>query len=303
MKRPAIFFDRDNTLIISSGYLGDPAQVELVPGAAEAVARAKRLGYVVIAFSNQSGVARGMFTEDDVRAVNKRLDELLREADPDAIIDRHDFCPFHPEAVLDEYRRDSDLRKPRPGMIHLAAQEMGLDLGRSWVIGDAPRDVEAGIAAGCRTILFNDPALPASPASEADIRVEPDRRVTSLNEAIDYVASVSEPVHQRVRASPVASHAADEPRRGPALPAPTRETERLERLAEQILLELRRRKDEPTSDFSVPRLLAGMMQVVAIAIAFMSYLNRGTPDFQALMLLAIFLEALTIALLIMGRMR
>jgi D-glycero-D-manno-heptose 1,7-bisphosphate phosphatase len=302
MKRPAIFFDRDNTLIISSGYLGDPSQVELVPGAADAVARAKRLGYVVAALSNQSGVARGLFTEDDVHAVNKRIDELLRNADPDAVIDRHDFCPFHPEAVLEEYRRDSDLRKPRPGMIHLAEQQMQLDLSRSWVIGDAPRDIEAGIAAGCRTILFHDPTLPASPAAEAELKVQPDRVVTRLTEAIDFIESESEPLQQRVGVKPVGIAAPEEPIRT-ALPAPTRELERLERLAEQILLELRRKKDEPAGDFSVSRLLAGMVQVITLAIAFMSYLNRGTPAFQSLMLLAIFLQALTIALLIMGRMR
>ena len=78
MKRPAVFFDRDNTLIASDGYLGDPSAVELVEGAADAVVRARSMGYATVVFSNQSGVARGMFGEEAVHAVNSRLDDLLR---------------------------------------------------------------------------------------------------------------------------------------------------------------------------------------------------------------------------------
>src|SRR5688572_33495600 len=117
MKRPAVFFDRDNTLIASDGYLGDPDKVALMEGAASAVARARELGFATVIVSNQSGVARGIFDEDAVHAVNARLDELLAAANPHAVIDRHEFCPFHPEATVERYRQDSDLRKPGCGMI------------------------------------------------------------------------------------------------------------------------------------------------------------------------------------------
>src|SRR3954454_10099143 len=140
-RRPAVFFDRDNTLIANDGYLGDPAVVVLVEGAAELVARARELGLATVVFWNQSGVARGMFTEDDVRAVNARFDQLLAASDPDAVVDRHEFCPFHPGGTVDAYRRESDRRKPQPGMLHRAADALGLDLNKSWVIGDAPRDI------------------------------------------------------------------------------------------------------------------------------------------------------------------
>jgi D-glycero-D-manno-heptose 1,7-bisphosphate phosphatase len=132
MKRPAVFFDRDNTLIATDGYLGDPSAVVLVPGAAEAVARVRALGYSAVIFSNQSGVARGMFTEEAVHAVNAKVDELLLDHNPAAVIDRHEFCPFHPEAVVERYRQESDLRKPKPGMIFQAAEKLALDLSRSW---------------------------------------------------------------------------------------------------------------------------------------------------------------------------
>src|SRR5215218_5779898 len=166
MKRAAIFFDRDNTLIANDGYLGDPNGVVLVEGAADAIARARDLGYAVVVFSNQSGVARGMFTEEAVHAVNHRLDEMLLDDNAHAVIDRHEFCPFHPEAAVERYREDSDLRKPKPGMILQAERQLALDLSRSWVVGDAPRDVDAGKAAGCRTVLVRDRSLKNSPAAD-----------------------------------------------------------------------------------------------------------------------------------------
>ena len=187
MKRPAVFFDRDNTLIVSDGYLGDPDAVVLVPGAAEAVAKVRAMGFAVVVFSNQSGVARGMFTEEDVHRVNARLDELLRDHDAGAVIDRHEFCPHHPDAEVPRYRQASEFRKPAPGMIYQAARQLDLDLGRSWVVGDAPRDIEAGRAAGCRTILFKDPALSPSAGAAAAQTVEPDFVVGSLAEAAETI--------------------------------------------------------------------------------------------------------------------
>src|SRR3954454_9854787 len=189
MKRPAVFFDRDNTLIVSDGYLGDPSKVKLVRGAADAVARARSLGYAVVVFSNQSGVARGMFSEEDVTAVNQRMDAMLQAENPQAVIDRHEFCPFHPEGTVDVYARESDRRKPKPGMILSAAKALALDLERSWVIGDAPRDIEAAAAAGCRGILFKDPSLSKSHAADAPTAVEPDYTVTTLAEALEHIAS------------------------------------------------------------------------------------------------------------------
>jgi histidinol-phosphate phosphatase family protein len=180
MKSAAIFFDRDNTLIINDGYLGDPAGVVLVPDAAESVARARDLGYAVVTVSNQSGVAKGLFTEEAVAAVNQRMDELLRKSNPGAIIDRHEFCPFHPDAVVERYRVGSDLRKPKPGMILRAAKALDLDLKRSWLIGDADRDIQAGKAAGCRTILLRLSAAPYA--------VMPDATVQSLTQAMEFIA-------------------------------------------------------------------------------------------------------------------
>ena len=188
MKRAAVFFDRDNTLIASDGYLGDPNKVVLIDGAAEAVAKCRQYGFKVVTVSNQSGVARGMFTEADVQAVNTRMEELLRGKNPNALIDLHEYCPFHPEATVEPYRQDSDLRKPRPGMLLKAAETLKLDLARCWLIGDALRDIEAGKSAGCRTILFTAPGLPASPEAFKASDVQPEFTADSLKQAMDIIA-------------------------------------------------------------------------------------------------------------------
>jgi D,D-heptose 1,7-bisphosphate phosphatase len=182
----AIFFDRDNTLIINDGYLGDAARVVLMPGAADAVARARSLGFVVVTISNQSGVARGLFDEAAVQAVDRRMDELLLADNPLAKIDLHLYCPFHPDAVVAEYRKESELRKPAPGMILLAAKQLNLDLKQSWVIGDGHRDIQAGIRAGCKTILFVPPDVPQSPAALG--ATANNQTVRSLADAIAIIA-------------------------------------------------------------------------------------------------------------------
>jgi D-glycero-D-manno-heptose 1,7-bisphosphate phosphatase len=188
MKRPAVFFDRDNTLILNSGYLGDPAGVKLAPHAAQSVAKARELGYLVVVVSNQSGVARGLFDETAVKAVDFHMDELLNQADPRAVIDLHEYCPFHPEAPVERYRIDSDRRKPKPGMLLDAAKKLNIDLAKSWLIGDAPRDIEAAKAAGCKAILISWPNFPASPEAGKPSAVKPDATVESLADALKLIA-------------------------------------------------------------------------------------------------------------------
>jgi D-glycero-D-manno-heptose 1,7-bisphosphate phosphatase len=319
MKRPAVFFDRDNTLIACDEYLGDPNKVCLVDGAADAVARARQLGYATVIFSNQSGVARGYFSEQAVHAVNQRLDEMLVEQNAKAVIDRHEFCPFHPDASIEKYRQNSPLRKPSPGMIHSAADALALDLERSWVIGDAPRDIEAGHAAGCRTILFSDPSLKSSPAALANTKVEPDYVCSTLKEAMDYIEKNTErPAVEEPPPSPPSPPPPTPagPATQPEPPAPTpsiakvlaqsqpHSTARLESLVNELVQEIRRQREVPHNDFSVSKLMAGVTQILVLAILFMAFLGRG--DLKSLVPLEIFaltLQTMTISLLIMGRQK
>src|SRR5688500_10644381 len=186
--KPAVFFDRDNTLIVGSEYIGDPEQVALMEDAAELVAGVREMGFATLTISNQSGVAGGYFTEKDVRAVNRRLDEELARRDRRAVIDRHEFCPHHPTHGVAPYRQACQCRKPRDGMIRRAAAAMHLDIPRSWLIGDAPRDIEAGASAGLTTILLSDDGVSPSPAAKAQTRVEPDFKVGSLRGALWIIA-------------------------------------------------------------------------------------------------------------------
>ncbi|MBN1595483.1 HAD family hydrolase [candidate division FCPU426 bacterium] len=151
MGRKAVFLDRDGTIIREAEYLSDPAGVELLPGAAEGIRRLQAAGFFIIVTSNQSGVARGFFREEDVQAVNARMQELLRARD--AGVDAVYYCPHWQDGVVAGYARECECRKPKPGMLYRAVREHGVDLAASWVVGDKQTDIDFGREAGVRSIL------------------------------------------------------------------------------------------------------------------------------------------------------
>ena len=140
MSDKAIFFDRDDTLIEDPGYINHPDQVKLLDGVAEALIELKALGYKLIVASNQSAVARGIITEEMLGEIHDRLKQLLSEKG--AFLDGIYYCPYHPDGIIQRYRKESDLRKPNPGMLLVAADEMDIDLSQSWMIGNSSRDIE-----------------------------------------------------------------------------------------------------------------------------------------------------------------
>lgn len=150
-RTPAVFLDRDGTIIEDPGYLDDPEGVRILPGAAEAIRKLREAGYKIVCVSNQSGVARGLFTEERVHEINARLQVLLREEKTE--IDAIYFCPHHPDCGEPPYRRACRCRKPAPGMVKKAEGEHFIDLERSFMIGDSLVDVLTGRAAGLETIL------------------------------------------------------------------------------------------------------------------------------------------------------
>jgi D-glycero-D-manno-heptose 1,7-bisphosphate phosphatase len=149
--RPAIFLDRDGVLIEDSHYLGQPERVRLIPGAAEAVAALNRAGWPVVVVTNQSGVARGLFSYESVGDVHTHLAEQL--ATYGAAVAGFYFCPHHPDAEVAAFRAACECRKPKAGMLLTAAADLGLDPARSWMVGDRVTDLQAGAAVGARTIL------------------------------------------------------------------------------------------------------------------------------------------------------
>lgn len=152
-RRGAVFLDRDGTLLDELGYLADPERVRLLPGAAAGVAALNRAGWPVVLVTNQSGIARGLLDEARLELVHRRLRERLAEGGAHLELLLH--CPHHPEfPAADAQGGRCECRKPAPGLLLEAARRLDLDLERSWIVGDAERDLEAGRRAGVGGLLL-----------------------------------------------------------------------------------------------------------------------------------------------------
>jgi D-glycero-D-manno-heptose 1,7-bisphosphate phosphatase len=278
MSNTAVFFDRDGTLINDPGYLNHPDQVLLLEGAAEALRELHGLGYKTVVVSNQSGVARGIVTEEMLDKIHERLRELL--AAKGATLDKIYYCPDHPDGVVEQYRKDSDWRKPKPGMLLAAAQEMDIDLAKSWMIGDADRDMEAGRSAGCRTILVST----ARSEHASTDKSRPDHVAVNMREAVNIVKKYHRSVQESrpMPASPtnheetlaarsaeilsmVEEYAAKDAERQKSQPsaASAAASAKIEQLLASILEQLRamRKTEMFAAEFSLLRLVAGILQV------------------------------------------
>jgi D-glycero-D-manno-heptose 1,7-bisphosphate phosphatase len=147
----AIFIDRDGTLNEDIGYVSSPEELTLYPRAAEAVRLINEAGFKAIVITNQSGIARGMYTEESLNAIHEKMIEEL--ADSGAKLDGVYYCPHHPEIGNARYRMACDCRKPQTGMLDRAAREHNIDLSRSFVIGDKASDINLAHNAGARGAL------------------------------------------------------------------------------------------------------------------------------------------------------
>ena len=152
-RRAAVFLDKDGTLVVDVPYNVDPDLIRLTPGAVDGLRALHAAGYLLIVVSNQSGVARGYFEESAIEAVEARLRAMLAAAG--VPLAGFYYCPHHPDGPVERYAVACECRKPAPGLVERAAREHGIDLGRSWLVGDILHDVEAGRRAGCRTILLD----------------------------------------------------------------------------------------------------------------------------------------------------
>jgi histidinol-phosphate phosphatase family protein len=174
--RPAAFLDRDGTIIRDANYVRDPRDVELLPGAADAIRRLNAHGIVVVVVTNQSGIARGYLDDSDYRRVEARLDSLLEAQD--ARIDATYFCPHYPDIT-----GPCDCRKPALGLYRQAIAEHDLDPAASLFVGDRWRDVEPGRALGGTTILLDVDSTPADDRARAINAAVP--TASSLAQAVD----------------------------------------------------------------------------------------------------------------------
>ncbi len=181
--KKAAFLDRDGTIVVDMHYSADPGKLEFLPGAVEAIKRFNQAGYLVVMVTNQSGVARGLFTEEELRDIH---DVMLAQLEGQgARVDAVYYCPHYPEGKVIRYAFDCQCRKPRPGLLLQAARDWDIMLASSVLIGDRLRDVEAGRRAGCRTVLLKDSS--GTDDQDDDIDVEADFVADDLLKAAQIV--------------------------------------------------------------------------------------------------------------------
>jgi len=176
---PAVFLDRDGTLVDNLGFLGDPERVRLLPGVPEALDRLARAGFLLVVVTNQSAVARGLFTCADVEAVNRKVNRETGDR-----IDRFYYCPHHPEIGRPPWRRVCPCRKPAPGMIEQAIADLAIDPAASFCVGDQARDLECCRALPVATILV---LTGRGKEQRTGLAGEPDRVCADLAAATDWI--------------------------------------------------------------------------------------------------------------------
>jgi D-glycero-D-manno-heptose 1,7-bisphosphate phosphatase len=183
MSRPAVFLDRDGTLIEERGYLDRLDLLELFPWTADALRLLNRAGYATVVVTNQSAIARGIIDEDFLGQVHEAIDARIA---PHACIDAYYFCPHLADATVDRYRQRCECRKPQPGMIARACRELDLDAARSVTVGDRWLDVACGRAAGTRTVMVRTGhGAHEEQAPRPDLRA--DAILNNLMEAVGWI--------------------------------------------------------------------------------------------------------------------
>ena len=184
LSRPAVFLDRDGTLIKDIGYLRDACDMALYPWTVDAVRALNQTGLPVVVITNQSGVARGLFTEAMLEDVHRHLSSVLEAGG--ARIDAYYYCPHHPEATVATYRKRCDCRKPGCGLIDRASADLDLDPARSFVVGDTWLDVGAARAAGARGVLVRT-GYGAAEEKRPPPNLEADMVADNLIEAVGWI--------------------------------------------------------------------------------------------------------------------
>ncbi len=334
---PAVFLDRDGTLVHEVENAGDPDQVRLIRGADAVVASLGGLGYKVVVVTNQGGVARGLYTEQDVAAVHEKISELVQR-NSNARIDRFYYCPYSPEGTIESYRRDHPWRKPQPGMLLQAAEDLDIDLSQSWMIGDNVFDTQAGRAAGVRTILLRPEFSNVQHATaEQQTQWHCDYVAPTLIEAVKAVVQQRKPeAYEQMRdaapagepepprpappaarptpsqepaAAAVAQPSPPKPapaqsakRQAPAPPSGPAPSDANTDLLRQLLTELRRKPQAP-GRMTYCRAFALILQfVTAVCLLGALFVGRTEPDaFLRWLGCAILLQLATIAALLFDR--
>lgn len=189
MRRRAVFLDRDGVILEDRGLLVDAGDIRIYEGVPDALAHLHHAGFALVVVSNQAVVARGLLSETAMLDLQAELEARLRARGAPAF-DGFYYCPHHPSATLLEYRTDCACRKPRPGLLLKAAEDLDLDLEASYMVGDRPTDLQAGHRAGCRGIWVQSGRHadgPIETAEALDPGIVPACVCTSLAEAAAWI--------------------------------------------------------------------------------------------------------------------
>lgn len=179
----AVFLDRDGTIIEDTGYIRSPDQINFIPGSIEAIKMLKDAGYKIIVISNQSGVARGLLTEDMLQTIDKIIHRSILNGGGQ--IDGSYYCPHHPEIGVYPYKQVCECRKPHPGLVKKAVKEHHIDLSKSFMVGDHATDIETAKRAGISKSVF---VLTGHGESEkANLKSQPDYFAPNLLAAARWI--------------------------------------------------------------------------------------------------------------------
>ncbi len=190
--RKAVFLDRDGVLnqVVCHPEFGlidspsNPDQFQLLPYVPEILRSIRALGFLLVVVSNQPGIAKGKFTVEILKAIDEKMHKELRQGG--IALDAVYYCLHHPEATLPEYRLRCQCRKPRPGLLLQAARDLDIDLPGSYMVGDGLTDVQAGIAAGCRTILIGNHKCDLCTKME-QMEIDPDLIASDLSAGVRFI--------------------------------------------------------------------------------------------------------------------
>lgn len=178
----AVFLDRDGTIVNDIGYMNSPEQLQFIPGSIPAIKKLNEAGYKVVVITNQSGVARGMITEDMLQTIDKTMHKKILNGG--AHLDAIYYCPHHPEHGTYPYKQVCECRKPHPGLIKKAERDLGLDLKSSYMIGDKATDIEAGKSAGTSTIMVMSGR---GQQEKPKLKEQPDHIAADLSRAANWI--------------------------------------------------------------------------------------------------------------------
>ena len=187
----AIFLDRDGVIIEDVDNLYKAEDIKIIQGVPETLKFLRQKGFKLIVVSNQPVIARGLATEEKVKEIHKIINSRIKE-EAGIEIDKFFFCPHHPNADLEQYRRTCNCRKPFPGLILQAAKEFDIDLSQSWMIGDRTSDIATGKNAGCRTILLEkEYSRNKIEGKDYDENTEPDFLAEDLRDAVEEISALN----------------------------------------------------------------------------------------------------------------